>query len=277
MKKILVTTDLSANSKAAMRFASQLASQSEMSLTFLHVHHVMRPPVWHESAYLTHEKKELAKALTNLDEFVGAFYKSLTIKSPAYTCVVENAAIADNTIMGYAADNAFDFICISTRGAGTFDKLLGTTTANLINQSSVPVIAVPGTYHLANVASILYASDLTALKQEVPRVADFARLLAAEVTLLHLSSPNEPVMDPAIIDVAVQKFAGYPVDVQVRPRDFALPLITQIEAAIRTEKPSMLLLFTAQNQGFFYQLLSLGNAVNYSFLTTVPMLVFAKA
>ncbi len=37
MKKILVTTDFSANSKAAIRFAIQLASQSDTALPFLHV------------------------------------------------------------------------------------------------------------------------------------------------------------------------------------------------------------------------------------------------
>jgi nucleotide-binding universal stress UspA family protein len=34
MKKILVTTDLSVSSKAAMRFAIQLASQGDIALTF---------------------------------------------------------------------------------------------------------------------------------------------------------------------------------------------------------------------------------------------------
>ncbi|MDB5241021.1 MAG: Universal stress protein family [Spirosoma sp.] len=42
MKKILVTTEFSANSRAALRFAIQLASQSEVALTFLHVKPVMR-------------------------------------------------------------------------------------------------------------------------------------------------------------------------------------------------------------------------------------------
>lgn len=42
MKEILVTTDFSANSGAALRFAIQLASQSEVALTFLHVQQVMR-------------------------------------------------------------------------------------------------------------------------------------------------------------------------------------------------------------------------------------------
>lgn len=276
MTKILVTTDLSANSKAAMRFASQLALQCDCTLAFLHIYHVMRPTVWHEATYLTYEKGELEKALTTLGAFVSSFYKHLDIKPPTYTCVVENAAIADKYIMEYAADNGFDFICISTRGAGTFEKLLGTTTANLINQSSVPVIAVPGTFKLTKLTSILYASDLTALKAEVPLVASFARMLAASVTMLHITSPMEPVMDREIIDMAVQKFANYPVAIETRPRDFARPLIDQIEDVIHATKPSMIILFTAQNQGFFYQLLNLGNAVNFSFLTTIPMLVFAK-
>ncbi|MDR6782771.1 nucleotide-binding universal stress UspA family protein [Pedobacter africanus] len=36
MKRILVTTDFSANSKAGLRFAIQLAAQNNYQLTFFH-------------------------------------------------------------------------------------------------------------------------------------------------------------------------------------------------------------------------------------------------
>ena len=69
MKKILVTTDFSANSKAALRFTIQLASQGEVALTFLHVQQVMRMTTWNEAAYLAYKKGELAKAKQKLDHW----------------------------------------------------------------------------------------------------------------------------------------------------------------------------------------------------------------
>lgn len=43
MKKVLVTTDFSENSKAGIRFAIQWASQQRLSLIFVHVLHILRP------------------------------------------------------------------------------------------------------------------------------------------------------------------------------------------------------------------------------------------
>ncbi|MBC8152451.1 MAG: universal stress protein [Bacteroidetes bacterium] len=277
MKKILVTTDFSANSKAALRFAIQLASQHEVALTFLHVQNVLRPTSWNEATCAAYEKHEMAKAQTALDRFVEAVHKILKISSRNYACVIKNSALPESAIMGYAADHAFDFICISARGAGTFEKIVGTTTANLINQSSVPVIAVPGNYRAAKLTSILYASDLSSLESQIRRVVDFARPLGATVQLLHFSAPFEPVIDPEIINMAVRKFSDYGIEVHVKPRDYVISLIANIELAIKTSKPSMMIMFTRQNEGFFNRLLLSSNSVDYSFLTTIPLLVFSKA
>lgn len=43
MNKILITTDFSSNSKAGLRFAIQMASQHNYSLTFFHSYHLLRP------------------------------------------------------------------------------------------------------------------------------------------------------------------------------------------------------------------------------------------
>lgn len=276
MKKILVTTDFSANSKAALRFAIQLASQGEVALTFLHVQQVMRMTTWNEATYLAYKKGELAKAKQTLDHFVESVYKSQKVSPGQYTCTIQDSPFVDSTIMSCAADHNFDFICISTRGAGTLEKLFGTTTANLVSRSSVPVIAVPGAYRAAKLTSVLYASDLSSLEPQLRRVIDFVKPLNATVELLHVSAPDEPITDPEIIRMAVRKFSDYAVDVQLMPLDRTTSLMTSLASAIKTTKPSMMIMFTNQDQGFFHQVFSGSNSVNYSFLTTIPLLVFSK-
>ena len=237
----------------------------------------MRLTSWNEATYAGYEKSETAKAQLTLDRFVESIYDKLELSPTNHTCVVQNSPLVDSVIMGYAADYAFDFICISVRGAGTLEKLFGTTTANLINQSSVPVIAVPGSYRATKLTSILYASDLSRLESQVKRVVDFARLLATTVKLLHFINPGDPVTDPTIIDMAVQKFTDYPIHPQLKPRDLAKTVVADIESVVKVEKPSLLIMFTHQNEGFFSRLFESGNSVDYSFLTTVPLLVFSKA
>ena len=276
MKKILVTTDFSANSKAAMRFAIQLASQSDAALTFLHVQHVLRMTTWNEATYKAYEKGEVEKARETLNSFVDSVYKSLKINSKDYLCVIQNSPFVDSTIMTYAADHTFDYICISARGAGMMEKLFGTTTANLVGQSSVPVIAVPGNYRATKLTTVLYASDLSSLENQLTRVVEFARPVGATVELLHFSTPFEPVTDPEIICTAVQKYTDYPVTIHLQPRDFETTLTADIEAVINAQKPSLMIMFTTRKDDFFDRLFLSSNSVDYSFLTTVPLLVFGK-
>jgi nucleotide-binding universal stress UspA family protein len=276
MKKILVTTDLSVSSKAAMRFASQLASQGDVALTFLHVSHIPRLTTWTDATYAAYEKSELEKGTEALGHFVKAVYAGRHVLPTKYTCVVTNFPFTESSILNYATDHAFDYICISTHGAGMVDRLFGTTTSNLINQSSVPVIAVPDKYRTSELRSILYASDLSCLS-EVRQVVDFARPFSAVVKLLHFSEPTEPVIDPEIIGLAAQKQTDYPVTVQLIPRHVVNTLPADIDRVIKAKKPSVLVMFTTQNEGFFARLFRSGNSIDYSFLTTVPLLVFRKA
>ena len=200
-----------------MRFAIQLASQSDVALTFLHVQHIMRMTTWNEETYKNYEKDEVEKVGKTLNSFVDSVYKSLKINPKDHRCVIENSPFVDSTVMDYAADEAFDYICISARGAGMMEKLFGTTTANLIGQSPVPVIAVPGTYRAAKLIGILYASDLSSLGTQLNRVVDFAKPIGATVELLHFSTPLDPVTDPEIICMAVQKYTDYPVTIHLKP------------------------------------------------------------
>ncbi len=124
MKKILVTTDFSVNSKAAMRFAVQLASQCDAALTFLHVHYILQPTSWNEATRAAYGKGETEKVQKELDSFVASLYKSLKVKPANYQCVIESSPFVDSTIMTYAADHAFDYLCISARGAGGWRKCL---------------------------------------------------------------------------------------------------------------------------------------------------------
>lgn len=237
----------------------------------------MRPTAWNASTYASYEKHERTKVQGNLVRFVDAVYKTMKVSSQTHECVIQISPFVDSTLLNYAADHAFDFICISARGAGIMEKLFGTTTTNLINQSSVPVMAVPANYRAAKLTSILYASDLSSLGPELKEVIAVAKPLAATVELRHFSAPSEPVTDPAIIQMAVQKFTDYPVRVHLQARNLSITLTDDIEQAVRTVKPSMLLMFTRQNEGFFKRLFLSGNSIDCSFLTTVPLLVFRKA
>lgn len=276
MKKILVPTDFSTKSKAGLRFAIQMASQSEYELTFFHSYHIMKPVSWSDAAFEAYEKKEVDKLLKNLNQFVESVYKSIGVAFKIKKCVVLSSVLAESSIREYAAKNQFSFICISTRGAGKFKRMFGTNTSNLINHSSVPVIAVPHNYRTSKITSILYASDLVNLENELEKVVDFAKSLKAKVELLHFNSLADVITDSKIIEIAVKEFSKYDVELHLENASLVNTLIANIESAIQKSKSSMLIMFTLQNRSLFKKIFLPSISAEYSFNAKVPLLVFSK-
>ena len=277
MQKILVTTDFSANSKAGLRFAIQLASQHKYELTFFHSYYLMKPTSWSEATFSSYEKGETKKIQDQLKHFIDSVNKSMGIAAKNIKSVINSSVFTDSNIREYAAQNKFNFICISTRGAGKIKKMFGTNTSNLINQSDVPVIAVPSSYHAVKITSILYASDLAFLEKEIKQVTDFAKPLKAKVELLHFNSPLEIISDSKIIESAIKKFSKYDIKLHIEKPNPVQSLISNLESAIKKSKPSILIMFTQQNRTFFEKLFLSSNSAEYSFHAKVPLLVFNKA
>ncbi len=274
---MLVTTDFSEKSKAGLRFAIQLASQHPCELVFYSVCHVAIASSWSILKMGDYEKTVFKKTKEKLALFVEQVYKGMNIVQLNSKCVIENSTMPQSCIMEYAAKNKFHFICISTRGAGKLERLLGTNTANLINHSSVPVMAVPHNYKPAAIKSILYASDLVNLKKELKKVVAFARPLLATVELLHFTSFLEKFADTKEIVLAIKKSSKYDIKLHIKNREPAESLVADIEAAVKQAKPSVLIMFTEQNRNLFQKIFVSGKSATYSFQAKIPLLVFNKS
>jgi nucleotide-binding universal stress UspA family protein len=277
MKKILVTTDFSASSKAGLRFAIQLASQSKFELTFFHSYNVLSPTAWTAARIREYEISEAAKVQHKLELFVEKVYQELGTKAEHSHCVIKKSVFTEGNIVEYAAEYHYDFICISTRGAGKFQRLLGTNTANLINNSQVPVIAVPYKYSAKPITSILYASDLANLDKELETVAEFASPINAEVRLLHFTTLLETHIDPKKIEQAAKKSDHLHIKLDVKFFEPAESLVSHIEAAILRAKPSMLVMFTQHHRNLFEKIFMSSKSAEYSYHPMVPLLVFNKS
>lgn len=277
MKKILATTDFSENSKAGLHFAIQLASQNNFEIVFFHTYHVLIPTAWNEVIIEGNEKDEAIIIQEKLDSFIGNIYKDLNIAGENYTCVVKSSVFIYTCIREYAEENSISFICISTKGAGNFKRLLGTNTANLINHSAVPVIAIPHHYITTAISKVLYVSDLLNYKNEVEKVIAFAAPLNASIELLHLTSALEKNTNLAEIENAIKKIENYNVGFKTIPRNPNNSLVSDIEIALKEMKPSLMIMFTEQNRTWFEKIFLSSKSAEYSFNAKVPLLVFHKS
>ena len=277
MKKILVTTDFSDNSKPGLLFAIQMASQNDYELTFFHTYHTLVPTAWNQVRIEGYEKDEAIKIEEKLNAFVEQTYLEIDISVAHYKCVIKSSVFADSCIREYAAENDFDFICISTRGAGTFKRLLGTNTANLINNSEVPVIAIPHNYEKHAIDSILYLSDLLHFEKEILKVIAFAEPLKASVELLHLSSAFDKKSELELVEKSIKGIAAYDVKFETTVRNPDVGLVADIEEVVKNIQPSVMIMFTEQNRTWFDKIFISSKSAEYSFNAKVPLLVFHKS
>jgi nucleotide-binding universal stress UspA family protein len=148
MKKMLVTTDFSANSKKAIRFAMQIASQNNYKLLFYNVASIMKKPsIWDNIYYGDYERAEIRRNLDKLEKFISKIHQQTTLPMISYECICEvmNSPLfsVSEQIMNYANQVNANYICVSSRGSGTIDKLFGTIASELILKSSIPLFVVP--------------------------------------------------------------------------------------------------------------------------------------
>lgn len=276
MKKVLVTTDLSKNAKAGLRFAIQLATQRPVALTFFYSYHLMKPTSWSDTAFTAYKKSEAAKNQKKLDHYVNSIYKSKGLVPENVKYVVKEAIMADSAIREYALNNNFDYICISKRGAGYLKKILGTTTTSLINFSTVPVIVIPNNYRTKSIKNLLYFSDLENLDKELKKVEAFANPLGAKVTLLHFNFSSKISHKKSEMEEAVKKYPKSSIDSRFIDCDITDSLLSKINESAALLKPSLLIMFTKQHRSFVEKIFYGSKSESYAFSAKIPLLVFNK-
>jgi len=277
MKKVIVPTDFSENSKAGLRFALHWSTVEKIELVFVHVLHIPRQLQWTDAYFSMYSEKEKETYKDKLEKFVSDFYRKLNIQQGRCSWIVINGFSPELAIIDYCEQRGdIDFICISTLGAGGLKKLLGTNTGNLITKSKVPVIAIPATYKIKPFKSLMYAADFRNYKKEFKQVVDFARPLNIPVDILHFAWPDEALPDKEIIESGIKKEFRYPAKLHIEKCDATHSLVENLQKQIDVSKPSLAIMFTDQSRTLFQRLFLSSKAEQLSFDLKVPLLVFNK-
>ncbi|MEO6949432.1 MAG: universal stress protein [Ginsengibacter sp.] len=277
MKKILVPTDFSPGSKSGVQFAIHWASQQNIELIFVHVHYILRATSWSDAHFEKYAMQETKLYNTKIEKFIADMYTEMKVKPGKYTTVIIEGINADISIDDYCTKNpGFDYICISTRGAGRIKKIFGTNTGNLITKSAVPVLAVPKNYKVAAITSVMYATDLRNYTEELKKVVAFAQPLKTEVEVVHFTWPDEITFDEKTIEAAFKREFKYGLKLHFEKNDGTRSIVENLEKQIKLKQPSVVIMFTNQQRTFFQKLFLPSKAENLSFDAKVPLLVFNK-
>jgi len=277
MKKILVTTDFSPASKSAIKFAINWSCQQKLQITFLNVHYILKRASWNESVLEKYVKKELKEADAKLREFVSEVYNESGVAPGKISTLTIEGLDADVCILDHVSKNPrYDCICISTRGAGKFKKILGTNTGNLITRSEIPVMAIPVNYNATEITKVMFATDLLNFEEEANQVIQFARPLKAKIEMIHFAWPNENLFNENLINEAFKKHFRYGLELHYEKNDAVHSLIEQLDEKIKVSNPSVVVMFTNKKRTFFQRMFLSSKSEELSFKARVPLLVFNK-
>jgi hypothetical protein len=236
----------------------------------------MKPSIWDAKRFTSYEKSETVKIKNKLEKFVAAIYKALDTKPEKVHYVISSSFVTDSNIIKYATDHQFDLICISRRGEGKLKKIFGTNTTNLIQRSTVPVMAIPHNYKSMKINSVLYASDLANLKHEMEKVVAFAKPLGATIELLHLNYPSDTSDNKNAIEGVIKDYPKTNITYRLENIDLIYNLVSNLQKVIKKTKPSILVMFTDQDLGFFEKIFLSSSTADFSLIASVPLLVFKK-
>lgn len=281
MKKILVTTDFSANSKKAIRFAMQLASQNNYKLVFYNVAYVTNIPNAWQTIYpdnVSHNEFKINQE--KLENLIAKIHRETKLAAISYECYCEAVEgpflnVGDH-ILDYAVKIKANYICVSTTGSGTMSKLFGSTASALILNSIIPVFIIPKNYIQKEFSSICYASDIENIDSEIKKVVELAESVKSKVTVLHYDYDTYLKLDKEKLNNAAKKYESEKILFDYKKLNPKYTLNYHIRKDVLLLKPSLVVLFTKQNRNWFDRLFETHHSSNMSFNTKVPLLIFRK-
>lgn len=273
MKTLLVTTDLSVNSKSAIKFAVQLATQTNVQLIFYYGADVTKPTSWTDAHYARYQKEIQEKYLPKIKNFVEDAV-GYTLRNAIYQVGMSLDVVKG--ILDAAKGNAADYICMSTRGAGKVKKLFGTNSSSIITTSPIPVIVVPQRYKAEPIKNIFFACDFANLDPEIKTVKTFANDLKARVNVFHFDYLIDLPETYKRLQRKAAKHADKKTIFHYHKLQIENSLHTNLQRFIKAENPSLVVLFTKQDRKWYDRLLLPSEATEMSFHLNLPLLTYRK-
>ncbi len=276
MKKIVVATDFSNNSKKGILFAIQLAKQTNCELIFYNVVQIYQPTIWDQTYYNVYEVDELQRSQDVLENFIATIYEDNNVENYNFKCICEIGVSASNEIIEFANKQKADYICVSTIGSGKWTQIFGTTASELIAFSPIPTFIVPVNYIVEPIKSLFFASDFKNFEEELNTIQNFSTKTNASLDIYHFDYQTILDANENKFDEISKSHKTEKVNFHLRKLDSGKPLLEQMETEISDNKPSLVVVFTKQNRNWFDRMFLSSLSDELAFDTKTPMLVFKK-
>lgn len=278
MQKIFVPYDFSENAANTLLYALKFAGATGSRVTVFHAlaisARIMSSPVTEEKRNEVIKQEETAKR-EELEKEVAELLATANAGTATdqVVCRVSFGPIVVENIIYAAEEEEADLIIMGTHGASGLKKFLfGSVASSTISKSSVPVLAVPMGHAYSEVRTILYASDLENLDEELARIVPVSKACHASIDVLHFNYGFDRQHEVGSI---LGKYAGDHVELVVKKADGSITLLKQIRQFISESDPQWVVMFT-QERSMWDKLFLGSKTEEMATDLQIPLLSFRK-
>jgi nucleotide-binding universal stress UspA family protein len=202
MKTILVPTDFSDNAANALDYALGLARHTQGRIILFHNSDIPlnysgtnlfstgdlalgSDPLMPGAALVNPELEKVYQEKLNQ---LADRLRQQTADSLSITTQYHWGSLTDN-LNDIIRQEVVDLVVMGTKGTASFlDRLIGTTTASVLQEAHQAVLAIPAQARFKHPQKIAFATDLENDEQVfLPQLLAFARPFQAEITLVHVN------------------------------------------------------------------------------------------
>ncbi|MFT7084550.1 MAG: nucleotide-binding universal stress UspA family protein [Vicingaceae bacterium] len=137
------------------------------------------------------------QANDEMDSFMEALKKKYPTIHATAESVVLQGSFADQVI-GLANDSNANFVVMGTKGAsGMKEVLLGSNAADLVNDATLPIFAIPQEYERKNIKNILLSYDGNSLTDNtISFIGVLSRAFKLPINLFHVrTKADQPIQN----------------------------------------------------------------------------------
>lgn len=270
METILIPVDFSPASYNASIYAAEMARLLKAKLILFHSY--MLPTPVSEVPYVMITVDELQK------ENEALIKKDAEKLHNDFGVEVEwlvRIGIPSDETKAITEERNISMIVIGMRGAGGLDKIIGSTTTNVIRKVKTPVLIIPHDTVFQTVQNITYASDFSysASPTLFDPVVEIAKLFNARIHIIHVKKENGDTNDIAKHESGKEKISQY---FRSSDHDFVTlsdsSIMHGINQYLHTHS-SELLVMVAHKHSFFERVFSKSRTTSMAYETRIPLLV----
>ncbi len=273
MKTIIIPIDFSACSTNAANYAIELVKKIKAKIIFIHAFQIPAPiPEAYVYPISSSElKSDYTKRLKEMVESELGLIGSSAIDF-SYEVTEGNTA---NQIISAAKKYNAKMIIMGTEGASGIVKkyILGSTAADVIAQSTCPVLVIPKGARYFGLHKIVFTADFKAIKGNVTfeSLMEMVIQYNSEVLIYHIlkMDASQPTLNEAIEGLNIFKvFEHYKHSFHAAVSD---DTVAAIDEFITTNKADLLVTIP-HKRGFFELLFNQSVSRNLVFQTRTPIL-----